>query len=339
MNASQYFRLFAIVGMTFAAGCDVNIGDLIDDVDDVLEPNDASLTNYATNTGGASGLAFRPSDGAMFIVNQEGLFGPINEGDDVSTMTPLGATNLADPALFDQEQPGFTLAITNDGEFWIGSSCCSTLGIVPPEGGDAEPFTDLLDGIDAANIQTETLALVPDGFEGDQIQPGQILVGADTSFSALAAVDPSDRSIIQMIDNDADEETNRDAHHLTFGLDGNLYSSRASSALTAPGIQQIDSGGTPEGLTGTEGTAANTFVGLANGDLLLNGTFREQGEFSILTFNGLYFFNADSESISRALTLENQDNTEHDEMVIGPDGTIYMTLPASNRVVIVEDRR
>ncbi|MHC5111101.1 MAG: hypothetical protein ACYTHJ_14615 [Planctomycetota bacterium] len=320
-----------------------DINDVIDIIDDagsdIKEPNDASLTTYATNTDGAAGLAFRASDGAMFITSANGLFGPIEEGDDVSDLTPLGATNLGDPDIFDAPPSSTILAITEDGEFWIGSNCCSTMGVVAPAGGNAEQFVGLIEGFGSSNIKPEALAVVPDGFSGDQFQPGQILVSEDTTFSKLSAIDTTDRSVIQKIDNPVEDSLNREGQHLTFGADGNLYSGKALGTATIAGIQMIDTDGTPIPVDGTFRVSVNTFVVLENGDILINGSFRRSGDLPTDSFNGLFFYDAGSETLSEALTLAQGDNSDDDEMVIGPDGTIYMTQPALNRVVIVNDRR
>ncbi len=60
---------------------------------DAPEPDAIELEVVATNTGGAGGIALRP-DGALFMVNADGLFGPIDPtGDvvDVSTLEAFGA--------------------------------------------------------------------------------------------------------------------------------------------------------------------------------------------------------------------------------------------------------
>src|SRR5205823_2905513 len=78
-----------------------------------------ALADFVTNTAGASGLAVRPSDGALFTVNDNGIFGPLKAGDNLALLTPLGATNLADAGIFGSKPEGLSLAITNSGEFWI----------------------------------------------------------------------------------------------------------------------------------------------------------------------------------------------------------------------------
>lgn len=68
-----------------------NLDDIIDIIDNGNDNGNAndndngnggqtaprvSFQTYATNTGGASGMALRPSDGALFAVSADGLFGP-----------------------------------------------------------------------------------------------------------------------------------------------------------------------------------------------------------------------------------------------------------------------
>lgn len=354
MNTRTRMRqLGVITGLVSVvlAGCDpagsLNLGDLNDVIGDlgggtggaITQPDDAAIDVFASNTAGASGMAIRPSDGALFIVNSDGLFGPVERGADVSQMTAFGATNLADMSLFDQEQAAFVLAIANDGEFWIGSSCCSTLAVVASDGGAAQPFTALLDGVAPANIKPEALVLVPDGFSGPQIKPGNLLVGEDTTFSKLAVIDVATRTVIPQVDNANIESINREAHGLTFGADGVLYSARAVSSATLAGVQRIDVNGLPTPLDGTFRVAVNAFVGLSNGDLLIDGTFRRPDALQSETFNGLFFYNASGASMSEALALETNENSENDDMVLAPDGTIYLSQPALNRVVEVTDRR
>jgi len=326
------------------AGCTANVVIPIPDDGDNGDVTVAvKLRDFATGTNGASGLAIRPSDGALFLMNADGLFGPITEGRDVSQLTPIGATNLADPALFDEPQSAFVLAIDGNGEFWIGSNCCSTLAFVPAEGGDAQPFTGLLDDGGNANllIMPETLAFVPSDFMGTQIMPGNLLVGADTTFSRLAAVDIEGRQAVSVDNSTLDNEDgglNREAHHLAFGPDGSLYSSRASSSASIAGIQTISTDGTPEGLPGTLRVAAHTYVALDNGDLLINGNFRREGS-SREPFRGLFFWSAEDENIVSGLELASADLSENDELVRGQDGTIYLSLPNLNKIVVVEDLR
>ncbi|MFQ5462633.1 MAG: hypothetical protein ACE5E5_08410 [Phycisphaerae bacterium] len=353
MRTMMHFRrcLLGVGVLVLFTGCDTpnlnldDLGNLIGDLGgggtggSITEPNDAAIEVYASNTGGASGMAIRPSDGEIFIVNPDGLFGPIARGADVSQMTPIGATNLADMGLFDQEQVAFVLAVTNDGEFWIASPFSSRLAVVSAQGGDAEPFTGLLEGVEPANIKPEAIVLVPDGFSGPQIKPGNLLVGEDTTFSRLAVIDVATRFVIPKVDNANEETINREAHDLTFGADGVLYSARQSASATLAGIQRIDTDGAPTPLEGTFRVAVNAFVGLADGDLLIDGTFRREGDLQSDVFNGLFFYDAAAATVSEALTLETTDSSERDEMVLAADGTIYLSQPALNRIVVVTDRR
>ena len=296
----------------------------------------ADLSVYATNTDGASGIALRPSDGALFAVNSTGLFGPIEEGDDFSTLSPIGATNLADADLFDQETSALVLAITNSGEFWIGSPCCQTLAVVPPDGGAAVPSEVLLGGVDTSNIKPETMALVPEGFQGPQIQPGNLLVGQETTFSRLGAIDvDAEEPTVIGVENPG--EINRHAHHLTFGLDGTLYSSRGVAGLTIMGLQTIDTDGLPTELAGSLGVAADSFVGLVNGDLVIRGTWQTGATEST---RGVLYYSAADQEISVGLALPTGDMSEDDEMVITPDGSaIFLCLPSRNEILRVVDLR
>lgn len=339
------------------AGCP---GVSLPDIDDVLNMNGNANGNsnangndndngapsvsyeldvFATNTGGATGIALRPSDGALFAVNADGLFGPIEQGEDVSMLTPFGATNLGTPQLFMQETSSLVLAITDDGEFWIGSQCCFTLAVVPAEGGDAAPFLSLGTGVDPSNIKAETMVLVPDGFAGNQLMPGNLLVGQETTFSRLAAIDVAgERGVVNvdnplLADGDDTNDLNRNAHHLAFGLDGNLYSSRGTSGLTISGLQRIAADGTPSALPGSLGVSADTFVGLANGDLLLRGNL-QTGPTS--QRRGIVYYNAADEVADVVLEITGADLSEDDEMLIAPDGnTIYLSLPNRNEIVTV----
>lgn len=342
-------RWMTICCTMFCLGCPgvmiPDLGDFIPDLPDLpggdpmTDPNAASLSVYATNTGGASAIAQRPSDGAIFIVNASGLFGPIEQDDDVSTMDPIGAENLADMDLFDMEQPSLVLAIDNSGAFWIGSPCCGTLARVPAEGGDAEQFLGLLDPQDPANIFPSTLALVPDGFSGAQMMPGDILAGEETTFSRLAAINPDDMTVVSKVDNPIEDTTNRNAAHLTFGLDGNLYSSRSAAAASMANIQMIATDGTPSDVPGTERVGADAFVGLANGDLVIYGAFFRAGDLPTDTFNGIFFYDASEEALVEGATITDADMAQIDGMIIADDGTIYLAQSASDRVVIVSDDR
>ncbi len=349
--------LIGLVLLFPIAGCP---GVSLPDIDDVLNMNGNSNGNtnsntndndnsspsvsyeldvFATNTGGATGIALRPSDGALFAVNADGLFGPIEQGADVGMMTPFGATNLATPQLFMQETSSLVLSITDDGEFWIGSQCCFTLAVVPAEGGDAEPFLSLGTGVGPSNIKPETMAIVPDGFAGAQMMPGNLLVGQETTFSRLSAIDVAgERGVVNvdnplLADGDNTNDLNRNAHHLAFGLDGNLYSSRGTSGLTISGLQRIAPDGTPSILPGTLGVSANTFVGLANGDLLLRGSLQTG---PTTQRRGIVLYNAADEVAAVVLEIAGAQLSEDDEMLITPDGnTIYLSLPNRNEIVTV----
>ncbi len=308
----------------------------------IIDVDNVTLDEFATNTGGASAIALRPSDGALFLVNSDGLFGPITNGADVSTMTAFGATNLADETLFDRTQDSFVLAITDDGEFWIGAPCCSTMGVVPAAGGDAVPFTGLLDGIEGeiANVKPETLALVPTGFDGAQMAPGNVLAGEDTTFSRMGSIDVDAMTAVLVANPldppDADDDFNREGHHLHFGFDGTLYASRALATGDFAGVQTIAPDGTPTDVAGTTDTSADTFVALQNGDLLLSGTWR--GTDNIVN-RGLFFYDASDLAIVAGAEIPFAQRSEDDEMIIAADGTIYFSQVALDRIVRATDNR
>jgi len=348
MSLKRFARLsrwMTVCCTLFCLGCPGSLPDLGDfipdlpDGDPMTDPDAASLSVYATNTDGATAIAQRPSDGAIFIVNASGLYGPIEQDDDVSTLDPFGATNLADMELFDMEQPSLVLAIDNTGAFWISSPCCGTMARVPAEGGDAEPFLGLLDPDDPANIFPTTLALVPDGFSGAQMMPGDILAGEDTTFSRLAAIDPVDLMVVSKVENPIEESKNRHAGHLTFGLDGNLYGGRASSSADIAGVQMIATDGTPSDVPGTERVGVDAFVGQADGDLVIYGGFSRAGDLPSEAFNGVFFYDAEDESLVEGLTIDAGDIGTDDGMIITDDGTIYLAHSARDRIVIVSDDR
>ncbi len=354
LNKRQMLATALVLTLTLTFGCDpgtlpdpcaLGIPGACNDNDNdngTIDVDNVELSEFATNTNRATAIALRPSDGALFLINPDGLFGPIVSGDDVSTLTPFGATNLADPELFDTAQNSFVLAITSAGEFWIGSPCCRLMGVVPADGGDAVPFTGLLDGVagDSVNVQPETLAIVPTGFDGAQMHPGNILVGADTTFSRMGAIDVDARTAMP-VDNPLDppgevDDTNREGHHMHFGFDGTLYASRALLSGDFAGIQTIATDGTPTDLPGTASVAADTFVALESGDLLLNGSYR--GSDNVVKY-GIFFWAADSEAIVAGAEIPVGDRAEDDEMIIAPDGTVYMSQPELNRIVRATDNR
>ncbi|MBN2560646.1 MAG: hypothetical protein JXQ75_06925 [Phycisphaerae bacterium] len=289
----------------------------------------ATLETFATNTGGGSGIALRPSDGALYMVNSTGLFGPITDGTDVSTLTPIGATNMADAAIFTTPQDALALGITNAGEFWIGTQSMATLAVVPAGGGDAAPFGGLSDN--TPNIFPETFALVPAGFNGAQMFAGNLLVGAETTYSRLDAIDVEGEQCVTAVDN-PDTTTNRLAHHLTFGLDGVLYGSRGLPGLTYFGIQTIATDARPTALSGTLGVSADTFVARSNGDLVMRGSYQES---ATQTTTGIILYTAATQQVEVGLEMPAANISESDEMVITTDGTILLSLPNRNEIVRV----
>ncbi|MCK4659482.1 MAG: hypothetical protein KAV82_08170 [Phycisphaerae bacterium] len=356
MRIGQWLLVGAFLGIVPLVGCDsVPVGDIVDiiDVIDGVDGVDGVIPDedlfefevFATNTGGASGFALRPSDNAVFILNKDGLFGPIQKDDDVSTMAPIGATTLADPEFFDLEQSSLVMAITNSGEFWIASPCCSTMAIVGPEGGEAEAFIGLLEGPDQgnpSNVKPETMVIVPEGFDGPQIDPGNLLVGRESTFSDLSAINvEGNREVVPRIDNpdeleNPDDFLNRLSHHLAFGPDGTLYGSRGLAGALLSGMQTIDTDGRPHELPGTLGLSADSFVVLDNGDIVISGAYHPQGESRIL---GILLWSADTQSITMGLPISDSEYSEDNELVIAPDGTIYMALPDRNEIVRVIDKR
>ncbi len=288
---------------------------------------------YVSNTGGASGIAIRPSDGALFAVNGTGLFGPLNDGDDLSLMAPFGAENLATPDLFDTGSDSLVLAITQSGEFWIGSSCCVKLAVVPAEGGDAQPFNGLLTS--SSNIRPETMAIVPEGFVGDQIQPGQLLVGEETTFSRLAAIDVEGDRAVTRVDNPLLGTTNRNAHHLAFGPGPVLYSSRGVLANTIPGLQTIAADGTPDFVDGSERFGIHSFVVRNDGDLVVRARHNLAGGDEL---NGVLIFSPGDQTMTFGVGYTTTETSEDDELAISADGNdIYMALPNLNTIVRLVD--
>lgn len=362
-NFADLLTLLLITALAGIAGCAggiaiPDIGGILDmngndngndsdngNNDDPPMPDPVSLTIVAENTNGASGLAIRPSDGALFTVNADGLLGPLDQDDanwpvDASTLSPLGATNLSDPDIFMNETSSLVMAITNGGEFWIGTGGGNfTLAIVPPEGGDAEQFLDQSNQGTTTGISPETMVIVRDTFTGPQMQPGNLLLGAQTTFSRLSAINvEGDRAVIQ-VDNpihapaDPTMALNRDAHHLAFGPDGTLYSSQDATSLLEPGFQTIAADGTPSLIPGTEGIAGTTFVILDNGDILFRGSFQQSAAMSV---NGIFIFSPADQSITLGTMLPSTDVSSDDEMVMTADGTIYLSLPRRNQIVRVD---
>lgn len=288
---------------------------------------------HVTNTGGASGIALRPSDGALFAVNSTGLFGPLDEGDDLSQMQPFGAENLATPAIFGTGSDSLVLAITESGEFWIGSSCCVRLAVVPPAGGDAQPFNGLITS--SSNIKAETMTIVPDDFAGEQIQPGQLLVGQETTFSRLAAIDVEDDRAVTRVSNPLLGTTNRNAHHLAFGPGPVLYSSRGTLANTIPGLQTIATDGSPAFVAGSERYGIHSFVVRNNGDLVMRARHNLASGSEL---NGVLIFSPADQTMTFGLGYTTAETSENDELVISADGSdIYMALPKLNQIVRLVD--
>lgn len=340
-HMKKVFGFFGVVGMAVTLGCGSIPAGIIDDLlnDNAVGGDLFELQVFASNTDGASGIALAPN-GDLYTVNKDGLFGPIKDGDDLSTKEPIGATNLGSPEIFDQGTSSLVLAITNSGEFWIGSNCCAILAVVPPEGGPAEPFDQFIINVQGEGVvKPEAMAIVPQGFEGAQIQPGNLLLGQETDFDHLVAIDVEGEGTVVSVDNpdESVDPVQREAHHITFGLDGTFYSSRGLAGLELFGIQTITPDGQPTNLPGTLGVKADSFVGLANGDLIIRGavsrTARDRD-------NGLLVYSAADDEIALALSLPDQEVSEDDEMIITPDGgTIFLALPNRNEIVKAVDLR
>ncbi len=346
--------VFLLGSLTGCDGVDLNLGD-VRDIIDIIDNGNANdngsgndnsnvpesvvfanveLTTFATNTGGASGMAVRPSDGAVFVVNSGGLYGPIVEGGDLDMQVPIGATNLNSDDLFRSSPTKLVLGITASGEFWIGSSCCVTLAVVPPEGGDAQPFLGLLQGSTPANITAETMALAPADVALPGVSSGFLLVSNETTFSRLAAIDVAGDRTVSLVDNPSN--TNREGHHMTFGPDGVMYTSRGVSGVTISGLQTVGPDGAPTALAGSTNLAADSFVVLDNGDLMIRGSFKtDEGQL----VNGVQIWSAATQSVVPGLTIPVDDRSEDDEMVVMPDGRILLTLPRRNEIVVVTDVR
>ncbi len=362
MNAKVSYRWMmvgAVWALVVGGGCDavaVVGGGSLFNVEEEQQPDDPDITVelYATNIGNAAGIAL-DADGGLILVNERGLFGPLSEDDDVAALSPFGAENLAAEEsldeFFDNIVSSLVLAITNSGEFWIGTQGNATLAVVPAGGGDAEPFTALLNEPtpeDPSNIKPETMVIVPDNHDGDQIRPGTLLVGRETSFSELSTIDvEADRAVIN-IDNpigDPDELDNpddaldRQAHHLTFGPDGTLYGSTGQGRKTEPNVQTIALDGTPTNLAGTERLAAHSFVVLPGGDLLIRGVYTPENN----PINGLMIWSAADEAVTVVVDLEDDFDltlSEDDEIVLAADGkTAYLSLPEMGEIWRAIDNR
>ena len=357
----------ALLGFIVTAGCDglavVGGGTLLEpgENENALEPEEnenapepdlITVETYATNTGRAAAIALDAA-GDLYLVNERGLFGPIQEGDDVATLDPIGATNISDEEemedFFDNVPSSLVLAISNSGEFWISTPANATMAVVPPEGGPAEPFTGLLTDPTpdtASKIKPATMAIVPDEFDGAQIRPGTLLVGRETFNSELSTIDveSADRTVLN-IDNpinpdeleDPDDGLRRWAHHVTFAADGTLYTSAGQLRLGAPGIQTIAPDGAPSNVAGTEAILAHTFVVLDNGDLVIRGSY-DPVETPEVT--GLLLWSAEDAAIVFGLDLPVAGLSEHDELILGPTGkTLFLSLPGQQEILLATDNR
>ena len=140
-----------------------------------------------------------------------------------------------------------------------------------------------------------------------------------------------DRSVLVIA---APEAPLRQAHHLTFGLDGAFYSSKGVTSLTQPGFQTIAADGTPTGIDTTVGMAGDTFVVLANGDFVIRGNWQTSA--AAPTIIGILLFDASEGEISLGIAIPNEETSESDELVISADGSmILLSRPAVNEIVRV----
>ena len=295
------------------------------------EPDRATLTPFATNTSGASGLAL-DGNGNLYLLNADGLYGPIAEGDDISELEPIGATNLADDDIFKNDETSLVLAISNEGEFWIGSRCCGTLAFLPVGEVDAVSFKDsLLDS--ESQVRPETMVIVPDNVDSMQILPGTMLIGQESLFSFLATIDvDGDHAVVDILNPEAEDDI-RYGHHLAFGPDGTLYGSTKTSGVERIGFQTIGADGAPTDVAGTEGLAANSFVVLDDGDILMTGFLEVSGS-SLQT--GLFIVSPATGDVESVATLAGGPSVSDQELVLDrASGAIYLARPGQNDVVLV----
>lgn len=299
--------------------------------DPTIEPDRATLTPFATNTSGASGLAL-DGNGNLYLLNADGLYGPLAEGDDISELEPIGATNLDDEDIFKNDETSLVLAISNEGEFWIGSRCCGTLAFLPVGEEDAVSFKDsLLDS--ESQVRPETMVIVPDNVDSMQILPGTMLIGQESSFSILATIDvDGDHAVVDILNPEAEDDI-RYGHHLAFGPDGTLYASTKTSGVERIGFQTIGADGVPTDVAGTEGLAANSFVVLDNGDILMTG-FREVSGSGLET--GLFIVSPATGEVESVATLAGGASVTDRELVLDrASGAIYLARPGQDDVVLV----
>ena len=112
-----------------------------------------------------------------------------------------------------------------------------------------------------------------------------------------------------------------------------LYSSRGTSSLLTAGVQSIATDGTPTNITGTTGLAPDSFVVLANGDILIRGSYKPDAQ---TTIRGILIYDVSADAIIVGTNLATNEITEGDEMIISPDGSrILLSLPARNEIVVV----
>jgi hypothetical protein len=176
------------------------------------------------------------------------------------------------------------------------------------------------------------------------MMPGDLLVGENTSFSALSAIDVTadPTPIVTNVDNPlfdpADPGANRrHAQHLTFDPNGNLYAGTGSALSDEPGIQMIEPDGTPVPIAGTEGVNTESFVVLDSGDFIIRGTFGTGSS----RINGI-LLSVEDEMLELAIDLPDNELSDDDEMILSADGnTIFLALPLRNggEIYRLEDRR
>ena len=102
---------------------------------------------------------------------------------------------------------------------------------------------------------------------------------------------------------------------------------------TTSAAAQIATDGTPTELEWSLGVSADSFIGLANGDLVMVGNLQESGATST---SGILLYSAADDRVTVGVEIPSADRNEDDEMVITADGsTIFLTLPNRNQIVRV----
>ena len=150
---------------------------------------------------------------------------------------------------------------------------------------------------------------------------------------AAATIDvDGDHAVVDILNPEVEDDI-RYGHHLAFGPDGTLYGSTKTSGLERIGFQTIGTDGAPTDVAGTEGLAANSFVVLENGDILMTG-FRDVSGSSLAT--GLFIVSPDTGEVESVATLAGGASVSDQELVLDrASGAIYLARPGQNDVVLV----